>query len=188
MTVTTGHIGATHWRNPYPVPSRQATTTRRLDPARLGDHVDRLYRAARAMSGSREEAEDFVQETFARVLQRPRFLRSEDEIGYLLRALRNTFVSGRRRAARRPQLDVPDELMRIEDLSALREREATITTRLHRARQRVAAALAEESGIGPAVQLGRVEAATATGTGAPPSDQPSLQIRCISVSGSPRGS
>lgn len=61
---------------------------RRLDPARLGDHVDRLYRAALAMSRSRDEAEDLVQETFARVLQRPRFLRSEDDLGYLLRVLR----------------------------------------------------------------------------------------------------
>ena len=28
---------------------------RTLDPARLGDHLDRLYRAAWALSGSREE-------------------------------------------------------------------------------------------------------------------------------------
>jgi RNA polymerase sigma-70 factor (ECF subfamily) len=74
-----------------------------LDPARLGDHVDRLYRAALALCGSREEAEDLVQDTLARVLARPRLLRGEDDLGYLLRALRNTFVSGRRTAARRPQ-------------------------------------------------------------------------------------
>ena len=40
---------------------------RLLDRDRLGDHIDRLYRAAWAMCGSREEAEDLVQETFARV-------------------------------------------------------------------------------------------------------------------------
>jgi hypothetical protein len=36
---------------------------RTLDPARLGDHLDRLYRAAWALSGSREDTEDLVQET-----------------------------------------------------------------------------------------------------------------------------
>lgn len=44
---------------------------------------------------------------------------------------------------------------------ALRVREATITSRLHRARQRVAATLAQESGISPAVQQAPIEAATA---------------------------
>ena len=43
-----------------------------LDPAALGDHVDRLYRAAWALCGSREDAEDLVQDTFARVLAKPR--------------------------------------------------------------------------------------------------------------------
>jgi RNA polymerase sigma-70 factor (ECF subfamily) len=69
---------------------------RRLDPERLGDHIDRLFRAAWGLCGSREEAEDLVQETYARVLSRPRFLRREDDLAYLLRALRNTFVAGRR--------------------------------------------------------------------------------------------
>ena len=66
---------------------------RQLDPEALGDHIDRLYRAAWSLCGSREEAEDLVQETFERVLRRPRFLRSEDDLGYLLRVLRNTFFS-----------------------------------------------------------------------------------------------
>jgi RNA polymerase sigma-70 factor, ECF subfamily len=52
-----------------------------LDPARLGDHLDRLYRAAWALCGSREDAEDLVQETYARVLSRPRLLRNEDDLG-----------------------------------------------------------------------------------------------------------
>ena len=64
-----------------------------LDPAQLGDHLDRLYRAAWALAGSREDAEDLVQETYARVLSRPRLLRNEDDLGYLLRALRNTFLT-----------------------------------------------------------------------------------------------
>jgi RNA polymerase sigma-70 factor (ECF subfamily) len=166
---------------------------RQLDPEALGDHIDRLYRAAWSLCGSREEAEDLVQETFERVLRRPRFLHSEDDLGYLLRVLRNTFFSQRRAAGRRPQTTpLPDDIDVIEDPSApaadariesaelyaaiarlpddfrdalvaidvvglsykeaaraLRVREATITTRLHRARQRVARDLVTESPAGP---------------------------------------
>jgi RNA polymerase sigma-70 factor, ECF subfamily len=158
---------------------------RQLDRKDLGDHIDRLYRAAWGLSGSREDAEDLVQETFAKVLREPRLLRSEDDIGYLLRVLRNTFASHRRAAARRPRTaPLPDEPDLLEDPHAvqaesrvesnelyalisalpaefrdaliavdlvglsyreaarsLRVREATITTRLHRARQRVARSL-----------------------------------------------
>jgi RNA polymerase sigma-70 factor, ECF subfamily len=161
---------------------------RQLDPEGLGDHVDRLYRAARSLTRSREEAEDLVQETFARVLQKPRLLRSDDDLGYLLRVLRNTFISMRRTAARRPQVTAPPEVLDfVEDRAAtqphsrmemaelyaaiaelppdfrdavmaidvvglsyreaaraLRVREATITTRLHRGRQRIARQLAGE--------------------------------------------
>jgi RNA polymerase sigma-70 factor, ECF subfamily len=78
---------------------------RPLDPARIGDHLDRLFRAAWALCGSREEAEDLVQETYARVLARPRFLRGEDDLGYLLIALRNTFLNQRRKAGRRPRTE-----------------------------------------------------------------------------------
>jgi RNA polymerase sigma-70 factor (ECF subfamily) len=74
---------------------------RPLDPARLGDHLDRLYRAAWALCGSREDAEDLVQETYMRLLARPRLLRNEDDLGYLLRALRNTFLNQKRTESRR---------------------------------------------------------------------------------------
>jgi RNA polymerase sigma-70 factor (ECF subfamily) len=77
------------------------TEGRILDPGTLGDHIDRLFRSAWALSGSRADAEDLVQETFARVLAKPRRVRNEDDIGYLLRVLRNTFISSRRAAARR---------------------------------------------------------------------------------------
>jgi RNA polymerase sigma-70 factor, ECF subfamily len=74
---------------------------RMLDPDTLGDHIDRLFRVAWALSGSRADAEDLVQETFARVLAKPRRIRNEDDLGYLLSVLRNTFISSRRAAARR---------------------------------------------------------------------------------------
>src|SRR5262245_41485976 len=75
---------------------------RRLDPDRAVEHLPRLYRAARAWTRSREEAEDLVQETYARVLARPRMIRNEDELGYMFRALRNTLISQRRTEQRRP--------------------------------------------------------------------------------------
>jgi len=89
---------------------------RTLDPARLGDHVDRLYRAAWALCGSRQDAEDLVQDTYARVLARPRFLRNEDDLGYLLRALRNTFLTRKRTEARRPRPGpLPEQLDLVAD-------------------------------------------------------------------------
>ncbi len=157
----------------------------RLDPESLPGHVDRLYRAAWALCGSPHDAEDLVQETFARVLSRPRLLRGDDELAYLMRVLRNTFLSSRRTASRRPQiaarveeLDLPDHgpadqpmealetqavygaiaelpedfrlaLVAVDVLGlsyreagrALGAPEATITSRLHRARRRVVAAV-----------------------------------------------
>jgi RNA polymerase sigma-70 factor, ECF subfamily len=84
------------------VPDSFPAGAHELDPGALGDHLDRLYRAAWALCGSREDAEDLVQETYVRVLARPRFVRRDEDLAYLLRALRNTFFAGRRRA--RPTL------------------------------------------------------------------------------------
>ena len=87
-----------------------------LDPARLGLHLDRLYRAAWALCGSREDAEDLVQETYARVLSRPRLVRNDDEAGYLVRALRNTFLNRRRAESRRLRPGpLPDALDLVAD-------------------------------------------------------------------------
>lgn len=162
-----------------------AAVARRLDERRLAEHLDRLYRAAWAMCGSREDAEDLVQETYVRVLAKPRMLRDEDELGYLLRVLRNAFVSSLRTRDRRPRSGGPIDEAVVADLSAARRPaevaearevfaaiaalpddfrdalvavdvaglsyreagallgvpEATVTTRLHRARRRVVAAV-----------------------------------------------
>ena len=173
---------------------------RRLDPEAAVEHLDRLHRAAMALCGSREAAEDLVQETYARVLSRPRFLRGDDDLGYLLRVLRNTFISQHRRARSRPTIERGDELDRIVDPNApqphavaetrlvfetiaalpqgfrdavvavdvlglryreaaraLGIREATLTTRLFRARRRVAQILRP---VAPAA--GRFPAAAAS--------------------------
>jgi RNA polymerase sigma-70 factor (ECF subfamily) len=66
---------------------------RRLDPEAAGDHLDRLFRAACAISGSRQLAEEIVQETYVKVLSRPRLLQRDDDLGYLMKALRNTWYS-----------------------------------------------------------------------------------------------
>jgi RNA polymerase sigma-70 factor (ECF subfamily) len=161
---------------------------RTLDPQSLTKHVDRLYRAAWALCGSREDAEDLVQETFARVLSRPRVLQGDDELYYLMRVLRNTFLTSLRTASRRPvkgaviedvvaadprPTNRPEQAYEVQEVyeaisrlpdnfrmalvavdvlglsyreaaRALRVREATLTTRVFRARKQVAAGLTEE--------------------------------------------
>ena len=159
-----------------------------LDPEVLGARRGYLLRTAWALCGSRESAEDLVQDTFAKILSRPRLLHGEDELAYLTQALRNTFLTSRRTAARRPrlvaaleELDTADrrtaagpeeaviaaqvypaiaqlpESFRLAlvavDIAGLSYREAarvlgapetTITTRLYRARERVARELDPE--------------------------------------------
>ena len=159
-----------------------------LDPQTLTQHVDRMGRAAWALCGSREDAEDLVQETFARVLAKPRLLTDEDESHYLMRVLHNTFLSGRRDASRRPRAVIALEDVQVRDRHATRAfqqalevgelyaaiaelperyrltlvavdmlglsygetgrslgvREATVATRLFRARRLVVGRLAEE--------------------------------------------
>ncbi|HEY4426776.1 MAG TPA: RNA polymerase sigma factor [Solirubrobacteraceae bacterium] len=161
---------------------------RLLDPQSLSRHVDRLYRAAWGLCGSREDAEDLVQETFARVLSRPRIIHGDDDVYYLMRVLRNTFLTSRRTAGRRPvtvatledvvtedprPIGRPEQALEVtevyETIAALPEdfrmaivavdvlglsyreaaralsvREATITTRLFRARKQVASRLTAE--------------------------------------------
>jgi RNA polymerase sigma-70 factor (ECF subfamily) len=144
-----------------------------------------------------------VQETFVRVLARPRNLRGDDELAYLMRVLRNTFLDSRRTASRRPQVaatlddleladersgDRPERALEAQEIygaiaklpedfrlalvavdilglsygeagRALDAREATITTRLHRARRRVVAEIdggdgeAEREGSAPSRRL-----------------------------------
>jgi RNA polymerase sigma-70 factor (ECF subfamily) len=107
---------------------------RELDPARLGDHVDRLYRAAWALTGSREDAEDLVQDTYVRVLARPRLLRRDDDLGYLLRVLRNTFLNERRTRSRRPQTTpLPEGVEFVEQRSDTRPEHALEASEVYEA-------------------------------------------------------
>src|SRR3954470_20163555 len=81
----------------------------RLEPASLARHRTRLIRAAYAMCGSREDAEDLVQETFERVLRRPRFVQRDRDVAYLLRVLRHACAAHARVAARRQTAPSPPE-------------------------------------------------------------------------------
>ena len=156
------------------------------------DLLDRLHRAAWALSGSAHDADDLVQETLAQVLARPRRLRRRDPAAYLMRALRNTYVTDVRKASTRPRtIGLPvDEsalmassrgqpelvveqreavaaiaalpaefrlalvavdvvgLSQREAARALDVREPTIGSRVYRARERVALALAAETAEG----------------------------------------
>jgi RNA polymerase sigma-70 factor, ECF subfamily len=165
------------------LPAARVISARRLAASqRLPEHLNRLYREARALCGSSHDAEDLVQETFARVFARPRRLRRDDELPYLRQAMRNTYLTGLRTRGRRPQtVELPAEASETlrspragpeaafeqrellatiaalppdfrnalvaVDLVGLSYREAalllgvpeaTVTTRLYRARQRVA--------------------------------------------------
>ena len=67
------------------------------------------------MSGSRELAEDLVQETYLKVLSRPRLLRRDNDLGYLIKALRNTWYTHLRKERTRREatasgVDDPDQL------------------------------------------------------------------------------
>jgi RNA polymerase sigma-70 factor (ECF subfamily) len=78
-------------------------------PVRAVDHVDRLYRLARSQCGSRELAEDIVQEAYVRLLARPRLLRGRGgEFPYLARIVRN-LLNDHYRQARREDLFAPAE-------------------------------------------------------------------------------
>ena len=81
----------------------------RLEPARLAEHRPRLLLAAVAMSGSREDAEDLVQETFEQVLRRPRFVQRGRDAAYLMRALRHICAAHARSAHHRRTAPAPPE-------------------------------------------------------------------------------
>jgi RNA polymerase sigma-70 factor (ECF subfamily) len=83
-----------------------------LDPESAADHLSSLYRLAWSLCGSRHLAEEPTQETYVRVLARPRRLRSED-FYYLARTMRNV-LSDHWRAERRRPVPVSDDLLAEE--------------------------------------------------------------------------
>jgi RNA polymerase sigma-70 factor (ECF subfamily) len=73
-----------------------------LDPESAADHRTRLLAVARSLCGSTQLAEDLTQETYARVLSKPRPLSDGAAFPYLVRALRNVANDHWRAEQRRP--------------------------------------------------------------------------------------
>jgi RNA polymerase sigma-70 factor (ECF subfamily) len=92
-----------------PEQSQRHSDGRVLDVSRLPDHWDRLFRAAYALCGNRADAEDLVQDTYARVLRRPRLIRRDEDLSYLLKAMRNTLIDRYRARALQPEMVEFDE-------------------------------------------------------------------------------
>jgi RNA polymerase sigma-70 factor (ECF subfamily) len=73
-----------------------------LDPDAAAGHRSRLLAVARSLCGSTQLAEDLTQETYARVLAKPRRLSDGADFPYLVRALRNVANDHWRSEQRRP--------------------------------------------------------------------------------------
>ena len=73
-----------------------------LNPSKAAEHRSRLLEVAMSITGSRHLAEDLTQETYARVLAKPRKLRDGAVFPYLVRALRNVCKDHWRSEQRRP--------------------------------------------------------------------------------------
>ncbi len=137
--------------------------SRRRCPA---DHLTRLYRLARGLCGSRALAEELTYEAYARVLAKRRGARAPVEFTVLASALLDVLDDDRRG----DQADAPTgpagkvyaavaglsadlrDTVALVDVAGmshadaahvLRVPRATVMTRLHRARTRVAGALAK---------------------------------------------
>ena len=83
------------------MPSVKRASASIAEPALV--HLDALYNFARYLSGSDAEAEDLVQETYARALGNDaQFEAGTNLRAWLFRILRNAFLDGRRRAQRSP--------------------------------------------------------------------------------------
>ena len=81
-------------------PAKRCPTGRADEAHRLTRHVDRLYRAALAMCGSPQDAEDLTREAYARTLSGRRLPPRSGELHELFHALRGAFATSHPRASR----------------------------------------------------------------------------------------
>jgi RNA polymerase sigma-70 factor, ECF subfamily len=85
----------------YPEPVGKGTTTT-LPPMAI-EHLDGLYRVARSLTGRDEDAEDLVQETYARATAAwAQFATGTNLRAWLFRILRNAFIDSYRRSRNSP--------------------------------------------------------------------------------------
>ncbi len=84
----------------YPEPVDRATA---MLPHTAIDHLDGLYRVARNLTGRDDDAEDLVQETYARATAGwSRFAEGTNLRAWLFRILRNAFIDSYRRSRNSP--------------------------------------------------------------------------------------
>jgi RNA polymerase sigma factor (sigma-70 family) len=96
--------------------------TRPATPSAALEHVDALYRLARHLTGSDSDAEDLVQETYARALgARNQFVAGTNLRAWLFRILRNAYIDAYRRAQKSPVLGGLEDDDRPDTAGALRE-------------------------------------------------------------------
>jgi RNA polymerase sigma-70 factor (ECF subfamily) len=88
---------------------RAVGPARVLQPDEAASHLTRLYRLAWSLCGSPHVAEDLVQETYLRVLARPRRVHNSDSFAYLARTLRNVTTDHRRSESSRQRRRFPAE-------------------------------------------------------------------------------
>ena len=99
---------------PEPATEARRIATEARDRARFEEEAlalaDQVYRVARRLVGSREEAEDLVQETYARAVRSWRsYSPGTNMRAWLLRILTNLNVDRGRRIQRTPQTQVLEE-------------------------------------------------------------------------------
>ena len=112
-------------------------------------YLDQLYGTALRMTRSTTDAEDLVQETYAKAFAAYRTFRKGTNLrAWLFRILRNTFINDYRKAQRQPRFQPTDELgdaqmLNIESRSAGGSRSAEIEALELLGDDDVSAALAE---------------------------------------------
>lgn len=85
----------------------------------VDDHYERLYRFARSLAGSEDEAGDLTQETFLRYAEKGSQLRDPTRVkSWLFTTLHREFTGRRRRAARFPHDELESAEARLPVVAA----------------------------------------------------------------------